>query len=54
MSERAVQQCNKMLKYNIVMNMTIARQWLSKNIPEVILATVGHPLLRIGPINTRL
>jgi hypothetical protein len=32
-----------------------ARQWLSKNIPEVMLSTIeGHPLLGNEPINTGL
>jgi hypothetical protein len=32
----------------IVTRMTIARQRLGKNIPEVLLPTIGHPLLGNG------
>jgi hypothetical protein len=35
-------------------NMTIARQRLGKNIPEVTLSTIGHLLLDKEQINKRL
>jgi hypothetical protein len=40
-------------KFDIVMHMSISRQRLGKHIPEVTLSTIGHSLLRSGPINTQ-